>query len=167
MDTYSYISENGTVRQIEDLIAKAKNEEQDESIRALDGRTTALEAVKPINKSEKGSLNGITSGATYVFMQPYRQPTEIGMTLAEFNATLADAEKKSAPMRAGSARIAGLQSQEAWYNFIFIPHRNGEGADNADYGTVFYTEMTQSTKNVWIQHLIGGIWHSVKKIISE
>ena len=36
MDTYSYISENGTVRQIEDLLAKAKNEEQDEKILALE-----------------------------------------------------------------------------------------------------------------------------------
>ena len=34
MDTYSYISENGVVRQIEDLIAKAKNEEQDTDIAA-------------------------------------------------------------------------------------------------------------------------------------
>ena len=29
METYSYISENGTVRQIEDLIAKARDDEQD------------------------------------------------------------------------------------------------------------------------------------------
>ncbi len=36
MDTYSFISENGTVRQIEDLIAKAKNEEQDERLDALE-----------------------------------------------------------------------------------------------------------------------------------
>lgn len=36
MDTYSYISENGTVRQIEDLLAKAKNEEQDTRLQALE-----------------------------------------------------------------------------------------------------------------------------------
>ena len=35
MDTYSYISENGTVRQIEDLLAKAKNEEQDLQLQQL------------------------------------------------------------------------------------------------------------------------------------
>lgn len=35
MDEYSYISENGTVRQIRDLIAKAKDEEQDTSISGL------------------------------------------------------------------------------------------------------------------------------------
>ncbi len=42
MDTYSYISENGTVRQIEDLIAKAKNEEQDTDIAA---NRTAINAL--------------------------------------------------------------------------------------------------------------------------
>lgn len=36
MDTYSYISENGTTRQIEDLIAKAKNEEQDARISEIE-----------------------------------------------------------------------------------------------------------------------------------
>lgn len=36
MDEYSFISENGTVRQIRDLVAKAKDEEQD-------GRITDLE----------------------------------------------------------------------------------------------------------------------------
>lgn len=43
MDTYSYISENGTVRQIEDLIAKAKNEEQDAEITSLRSRVSAVE----------------------------------------------------------------------------------------------------------------------------
>lgn len=44
MDTYSYISENGTVRQIEDLIAKAKNEEQDTEIAANRTAINALTA---------------------------------------------------------------------------------------------------------------------------
>lgn len=40
MDEYSFISENGTVRQIRDLVAKAKDEEQDVRITALE--TSAL-----------------------------------------------------------------------------------------------------------------------------
>lgn len=44
MDTYSYISENGTVRQIEDLIAKARNEEQDTEIAANRTAINALTA---------------------------------------------------------------------------------------------------------------------------
>lgn len=36
MEKYSFISENGTIRQIEDLIAKAKNEEQDGRLNALE-----------------------------------------------------------------------------------------------------------------------------------
>lgn len=35
MDTYSYISENGTVRQIEDLLAKARDDAQDADISQL------------------------------------------------------------------------------------------------------------------------------------
>lgn len=44
MDTYSYISENGTVRQIEDLLAKAKNEQQDTEIQANRNAINALSA---------------------------------------------------------------------------------------------------------------------------
>lgn len=40
MDEYSFISENGTVRQIRDLVAEAKDEEQDARITALE--TSAL-----------------------------------------------------------------------------------------------------------------------------
>ena len=36
MDEYSFISENGTVRQIRDLVAKAKDEEQDERLDYLE-----------------------------------------------------------------------------------------------------------------------------------
>lgn len=36
MDEYSFISENGTVRQIRDLLAKAKDEEQDARLTALE-----------------------------------------------------------------------------------------------------------------------------------
>lgn len=36
MDEYSFISENGTVRQIRDLVAKAKDEEQDGRLNALE-----------------------------------------------------------------------------------------------------------------------------------
>lgn len=39
MDEYSFISENGNVRQIRDLIAKEKDEQQDEAIAQLDSST--------------------------------------------------------------------------------------------------------------------------------
>ena len=39
MDEYSFISENGNVRQIRDLIAKEKDEQQDEAISQLDSST--------------------------------------------------------------------------------------------------------------------------------
>ncbi len=79
MDTYSYISENGTVRQIEDLIAKAKNEEQDTeiaanrtAINALSGRVGAMEGKFPLVVVEEvdiafsGNINAATSYAWQV-----------------------------------------------------------------------------------------------------
>lgn len=42
MDEYSFISENGTVRQIRDLIAKAKDEEQDTRLDGFDVKLSGI-----------------------------------------------------------------------------------------------------------------------------
>lgn len=49
MDEYSYISENGAVRQIRDLIAKAKDEEQDTNISNLSGSLQIFETQTAAN----------------------------------------------------------------------------------------------------------------------
>lgn len=72
MDEYSYISENGTVRQIRDLIAKAKDEEQDASIADL-------------ASSLSSGLSGLESA-----LQTYEQQTDgsirqINTRLAQFS----------------------------------------------------------------------------------
>ena len=65
MDTYSYISENGTVRQIEDLIAKAKNEEQDTEIASLRSRVSTVEQeVKRLNEYYSKSVRSFVSSAS-------------------------------------------------------------------------------------------------------
>lgn len=77
MDTYSYISENGTVRQIEDLIAKAKNEEQDTeiganrtAINALSGRVGVMEGKFPLVVVEEIDIafsGNINAGEPYAW----------------------------------------------------------------------------------------------------
>lgn len=64
MDTYSYISENGTVRQIEDLIAKAKNEEQDTEITSLRNRVSAVE--QEVRKPNRGTTSTVRK---YVYQE--------------------------------------------------------------------------------------------------
>ncbi len=44
MDEYSFISENGNVRQIRDLIAKEKDEQQDQRLDALEERKQGYDA---------------------------------------------------------------------------------------------------------------------------
>lgn len=45
MDEYSFISENGNVRQIRDLIAKEKDEQQDQRLDVLEERKQGYDAV--------------------------------------------------------------------------------------------------------------------------
>lgn len=164
METYSYISENGTVRQIEDLLAKARNDEQDEQLRTLDGRTTALEAVKPINSIRQNDLRGVTSGACFYTMQPMASSGQEPRTLEQFHAELVDAESQTAPARFGSVLLSFEVAAGKWYNYIYIPHRNGVGGDNWRYGVLYLSEMTSDTSNIWMQHYFGGQWYTLRKL---
>lgn len=55
MDEYSFISENGTVRQIRDLLAKAKDEEQD-------GRIAQLETEMSVVSKRLGAIQPFSVG---------------------------------------------------------------------------------------------------------
>lgn len=48
----------------------------------------------------------------------------------------------------------GLPS--AWYNFLYIPHRSGEGSDNYKYGTLLVFNMTNNTGMMKIIHRMSG-----------
>lgn len=63
MDEYSFISENGTVRQIRDLVAKAKDEEQDERITALEG--AALGEWETIWEGAKSTTGSVSTTAPF------------------------------------------------------------------------------------------------------
>lgn len=43
-----------------------------------------------------------------------------------------------------------------WYNFLYIPHRTGNGDDNMNYGTLLLFPMIENTGTFYIVHRIGG-----------
>lgn len=51
-----------------------------------------------------------------------------------------------------------------WYNFLYIPHRNGTGGDNYLYGTLFVIPMTSNTDHFYIIHHISGTVYDAIKI---
>lgn len=53
---------------------------------------------------------------------------------------------------------ASLGIGAGWWNFLYIPHRNGRGGgDNWLYGTLFVTPMTSNSGTFYIIHRINGI----------
>ena len=164
METYSYISENGTVRQIEDLIAKARDDEQDVQLQSLDRRTTALEAVKPIDSIIRGDMHGVTSGACFSVVQPLPITGTVSMTLEEFHELIMDEVNKVTPGRVGSVSLTFETELGRWYNFIYIPHRTGIASDNWKYGVLFLSKMTVDDTSIWMQHLIDGRWGTLHKL---
>lgn len=58
MEEYSYISENGTVRQIRDLIAKAKDAEQDEQISQ---QASGISQLRTQTENALKTKSGVTS----------------------------------------------------------------------------------------------------------
>ena len=64
----------------------------------------------------------------------------------------------------GSQQILDGPDGNAWYNFIYIPHRTGVGRDNYQYGSLLLFNMTTATNNMWICHLVDGNWYPPQKI---
>ena len=44
-----------------------------------------------------------------------------------------------------------------WYNFLYIPHRIGNGGDNMNYGTLLLFPMFENIDTFYIVHRIDGI----------
>lgn len=132
MDTYSYISENGTVRQIEDLLAKAKNEEQDAEITSLRSRVSAVE--QEVTKPNAGATSAIrkyvyqespivfTAGRTgYLTVRVFKAQEGFTVTLKvngvsvdwiPYHGTTADGEPLDFPI-IGSVLTAWVKSGDA------------------------------------------------------
>ena len=57
----------------------------------------------------------------------------------------------------------------AWYNFIYIPHRNGYynggAGDNHNFGTMLIFDMTNDTSSMWIMHRVSGKNYAARKVL--
>ena len=63
----------------------------------------------------------------------------------------------------------GLDGNQTWYNFIWVPHRMGgshgqQVGDNCDYGTLYLTKMTSDDPGLWVMHFSSGILSSARRI---
>lgn len=89
-------------------------------------------------------------------------PREGGVqqTSAQFLASLVHLLEQRAPASFGSVDLTdGPVGYDAWYNYIWIPHRGGIGGDNYLYGTCILVGMTINTSAIWQNHFIGGNWY--------
>lgn len=77
-------------------------------------------------------------------------------TTAQFLSKLVKGTK--APACCGSQNLTDGPGGNLWYNFIYIPHRNGINGDNYRYGTLILTTMTAASSTIWLKHLIDGSW---------
>lgn len=61
-------------------------------------------------------------------------------------------------IRGGSIALTeeSLKVPAGWYNFLYIPHRTGNGLDNMKFGTLLLFPMTSNSSNFYIVHRISG-----------
>ena len=83
----------------------------------------------------------------------------VTQTSAEFLASLVHTAEQKAPGSFGSTNLTDGPAGNVWYNYIFIPHRNGIGGDNYQYGTCILMGMTYNAGTIWLNHLINGTWY--------
>lgn len=63
----------------------------------------------------------------------------------------------------GSASISDGPAGNCWYNLLWIPHRNGIGGDNADYGRLFMFPMTIDSSDYYILQKRSTSWSGAVK----
>lgn len=64
----------------------------------------------------------------------------------------------------GSYNISDGPFGADWYNFIYIPHRDGIGLDSYLYGTLVVFIMTDNDSYMAIKHHINGTWYEWREI---
>lgn len=134
MDTYSYISENGTVRQIEDLLAKAKNEEQDARLQTLERQVVP----KSWKKVWEGSAQVPASDGFDSLMATLGQ--------------IVGAEKVAIRLSANY----GNRSP----NYVVVENVNGQGLSNYVYGNFTSTPPYVVEVGFRVNFLTGQVYGS-------
>ena len=134
----------------------------DSHLTTIDGQITALQ---PVDTVTSGNMHSVTSNAVANELIKYMKPL-IGAggvsTLGELENTIVQGQSATACF--GSQQITDGPNGNAWYNFFYIPHKNGIGSDNYQYGILFLTDMTSDLSNMWLCHLLDGTWYPPKQI---
>lgn len=117
-------------------------------------------------------VNGAISAEEYArnmaianAIKPVMRPKDdfgVVSTLAQFEANLVSGTKATACC--GSQYITDGPGNGEWYNFIYIPHRNGIDKDSYLYGVLILCLMSVESNDVWIIHHLNGDWKSPLKI---
>ena len=112
-------------------------------------------------------MHSVTSNAVANKLNTYMNSLEAEgagwiSTLAELESMIV--QGVYAPACFVSHEITDGPGGDYWYNFFYIPHRNGIGGDNYLFGCLFLFDMTQNTNNLWICHYNNGTWYPPRKI---
>lgn len=112
-------------------------------------------------------MHSVTSNAVKQTVTPIAEVASVSMyprheangrTTSEFLNMIADQDNQTSPACCGSENITDGPWGNAWYNYLYIPHRTGIGGDNYQYGTLVVFGMTVNTGSIAIKHLIAGVW---------
>ena len=67
--------------------------------------------------------------------------------------------------RMGSAAITeDTRIANTWWNFLYVPHRDGVGGDNGDYGTLMLFPMVGESSSYIVRASKGGAVSSIRRI---
>lgn len=80
-----------------------------------------------------------------------------GSTSSEFLDLIANRNKAKSPATFGSWNITDGPGGNAWYNYIYIPHRAGLYSDGNMYGTLLLMNMIDGNR-IWLNHYVDGLW---------
>ena len=169
----SIIAIKRNIERINSLLGLSGSEEIDTSIFATKEELEALEtALQPVDEVTVDNMQSVTSNAVAraigdvnselnTAMRP-RFPSGITCTVADFLTYIVNGT--SATGCFGSADLTDGPYGNTWYCFLFIPHRDGVGADNYLYGVLLLMPMVADDSVIWINHLINGAWFGFRQI---
>ena len=154
------ISSNGRTQSVDDLLIFDRALSESEVLALYQNRAnTPKYFPTPTKEIKQDSWELATSGGVFEKTKALMS-TRIdadGSTTAELCSKIVNGTNATACC--GSQQITDGPDGNTWYNFMYIPHRNGIDIDGYQYGTLLLWNMTFNTSKMWINHLIGGSWY--------
>ena len=121
-----------------------------------------------LNKNTGGTLSGdvVLKDSSYVFGSKL---AAAGDVLTAYTNTFQPSTGCFGSIATNvSQELGGVMIPAGWYNYIYIPHRQGTMAgDNFQYGTLILNDMTTAEKNTYIMNFAGGGLQKCFKVADE